>query len=61
MIMWFYVFLGKKKSNGKPDHRSRKKKNGKRYYLYAPAREPVEQWREQGMGATGEMAENNRY
>ena len=54
-------FWGKKKSKGKPDQRSRKRKNGKRYYLYAPAREPVEQWREQGMGATGEMAENNRY
>lgn len=54
-------FWGKKNLKGNRIKEAGKKKNGKRYYLYAPAREPVEQWREQGMGATGEMAENNRY
>ena len=29
MIMWFYVFLGGKKSKGKSDQRSRKKKTVK--------------------------------
>ena len=43
MIMWFYVFLEKKKNLKGNGIKEAGEKNGKRYYQYVPAREPVEQ------------------
>ena len=51
-------FWGKKKNLKGNEIKEAGGRNGRRYYQYVPAREPVGQWREQGVEATSELAEN---